>query len=270
MSLPTDTDHAYLALGDGRYQPTIHTQGAWSEAEQHMAPVSGLLTHALERHEPRDDLQLARINFDILGMIPAQESHVRTATLRPGRTIELIAATLSVGDRDVVQARAWRLSRQDTSAVAALEPEPMPAPQDCPTWEGMHVWDGGYISRVDFRAAADSRPGRARAWLRSDVELVEGEQSSDLAAYVGLVDTANGVGARQAPTAWMYPNTDLTIHLLRSPRMPWVGLDASASWGQTGLGVTSTVLHDQDGPVGYATQALTVRALGTSSARHTS
>ncbi len=261
VHLPTDTDHAYLALGQGRYQPTIHSQGAWSDEEQHMAPVSGLLVHAIEQHEPRADLQLARVTFDILGMIPARESHVRTATLRTGRTIELVEAILRVGDRDVVQARAWRLSRQDTAAVAAVEAEPMPDPQDCAAWEGMQTWPGGYISRVDFRAVAQSRPGRGRAWLRSDVGLVEGEDSSDLARFIGLVDTANGVGARQDPTDWMYPNTDLSIHLWRAPRMPWVGLDARASWGPTGLGVTSTVLHDHDGPVGCATQALTVRQL---------
>ncbi|WP_408637666.1 thioesterase family protein [Ornithinimicrobium sediminis] len=259
VTLPTDSDHYYLALGEHRYRPTIHVQGAWSDREQHMAPVSGLLTHAIERHEPRDDLQLGRITFDILGMIPAEESTVRTRTLRPGRTIELIEATLSVGDRDVVRASAWRLSRQDTSAVAATEDPPLPSPEETTPWEGMRIWAGGYIASVEFRAADDARAGRGRAWLRSPYGLVDGEESTDLARYVGLVDTANGIGVRRPPTEWMFPNTDLTIHLHRAPRLPWVGMDGRVSWGATGLGVTSTVLHDSEGPVGYAHQVLTVR-----------
>lgn len=259
MNLPTDSDHYYRSLGDGRYQPTIHVQGAWSEHEQHMAPVSGLLTHALERHAPREDLQLGRITFDILGMIPAEESVVRTRTLRPGRTIELVEATLAVGARDVVRATAWRLSRQDTSAVAAVEEPPLPAPEDTDPWEGMRIWSGGYIASVEFRVAQGRRPGRGRAWLRTPYGLVDGEESTELARYVGLVDTANGIGVRQSPESWMFPNTDLSIHLHRAPRLPWVGMDGRVSWGPTGLGVTATVLHDVDGPVGYATQVLTVR-----------
>jgi Thioesterase-like superfamily len=259
VTLPTDSDHYYLALGDGVYQPTVHAQGAWSEHEQHMAPVSGLLTHALERHEPRDELQLARITFDILGMIPAQRSTVRTRTLRPGRTVELVEATLAVAGRDVVRATAWRLSRQDTAAVAGVEETPLPPPEDSEPWDGMDIWAGGYIASVDFRVVAGRREGRGRAWLRTPYRLVDGEESTELARFVGLVDTANGIGARQSPEAWMFPNTDLTIHLHRAPRLPWVGMDGRVSWGPTGLGVTATVLHDADGPVGHAQQILTVR-----------
>jgi hypothetical protein len=259
MSLPTDSDHYYRPLGDGLYQPTIHVQGAWSAKEQHMAPVSGLLTSALERHEPREELQLARISFDILGMIHAEPSLVRTRTLRPGRTIELIEATMSIAGRDVVRATAWRLSRQDTSAVAAVEDEPMPPPDTWPQTERMDIWPGGYIASVGFWADPDSRPGRARAWARTEHDLVEGTESSEFARYVGLVDTANGIAVRQPPGTWMFPNTDLALHFHRLPRGRWVGLDTTVSWGADGLGLTSTVLNDEHGVVGRAQQILTIR-----------
>lgn len=261
VTLPTDSPFYYQALGGGLYQPTVHVQGAWSEHEQHMAPVSGLLAHALEGHAPREDLQVARIGYDILGMIPAEVSTVTTTTLRPGRTIELVQATMSVGGRPVVRATAWRLTRQDTAEVAGTEISPLLPPEQAPSWEGMDVWSGGYIASVEFRELPGSRPGAGRAWLRTPYGLIEGEDSTDLARFVGLVDTANGIGPRRPPTEWMFPNTDLTIHLHRAPRMPWVGLDGMVSWGPTGLGVTSTVLHDVDGPVGHATQTLTVRPL---------
>lgn len=39
----------------------------------------------------------------------------------------------------------------------------------------------------------------------------------------------------------------------------WTGLDTTVVHGPTGLGITTTVLHDVHGPVGTANQLLTVR-----------
>ncbi|MBK7720910.1 MAG: thioesterase family protein [Austwickia sp.] len=269
--LATDTAAYYTALGGGRYQPTIHTQGAWQPIEQHMAPVSGLLVHAVELNHPREDLQPARLAFEILGMIPAETSTVTTEVVRPGRTIELVEATMTVAGRAVVRALIWRLSRQDTQVVAGGTWEehdpPMPDPADLPPWQGSDVWSGGYIASLDFRADPGNRPGRGRAWARTPYPLVDGEPVSDLARYVGLVDTANGVATRVDPTGWMYPNVDLSIHLYRLPRMAgprdWVGFDTRVVFGEGGLGLTSTRLYDASGSVGQSAQMLTVRALAT-------
>ena len=59
----------------------------------------------------------------------------------------------------------------------------------------------------------------------------------------------------------MFPNVDPTSHLHRRPRGTWTGLDTSVTFGPTGQGLTSTVLHDLDGPVGHAAQILTLRPL---------
>jgi hypothetical protein len=59
----------------------------------------------------------------------------------------------------------------------------------------------------------------------------------------------------------MFPNVDLGIHLHRQPAGRWTGLDTTVTFGPTGQGVTSTVLHDVAGPVGHAQQILTVRPL---------
>jgi len=64
---------------------------------------------------------------------------------------------------------------------------------------------------------------------------------------------------RAAPDAVAFPNVDLTAHLFDQPRGEWVGFDTSVSFGAAGLGLTSSVVHDIDGPVGTLAQALTVR-----------
>lgn len=261
--LDPDATCYYVSLGDGEYQPTLHTQGAWQPHEQHMAPVAGLLAHVMERTDPRADMQLAQFSFDILGMIPARRSTVTARVVRPGRTIELLEATMSVEGKDVVRCLAWRLQRQDTAAIAGGfwedGPEAIPGREQMPAWAGSEVWGGGYIASLDFRSEAGHAPGRGRAWVGSKVALVDAEPVSDLARYVGLIDTANGVATRAHPAEWLYPNLDLTIHLFRSPAAGWVGLDTEVVFGEQGVGLTSSRLYDVFGAVGRCEQILTVR-----------
>ena len=76
----TDTavEPYYRALKDNRFASTVHAQGAWNAHEQHMAPVSGILAHCLEQFQPRPELRMARLSFDILGLIPDGEFSVVT------------------------------------------------------------------------------------------------------------------------------------------------------------------------------------------------
>lgn len=251
----------YRQTAPTTWEPTAHVQGAWLPDEQHMAPVAGLITHALEQHQPRPDLQLARLSFEILGVLPRSRTEITCHTTRPGRTIELVEAIMAVGGRPVVRASSWRLSRQDTSSVAGGLPASLPAPEELPDWSGMSHWTGGFIESLEFRVAPGGEPGRQRVWLRTDVDLIESAPApvGDLAEFVKLVDSANGIAARVDAREWVFPNTDLQIHLWRRPVAGWVGLDARSTIGADGVGLTHTVLHDLNGPVGRAEQILTVR-----------
>lgn len=256
----------YRRTGETSFEPTRHTQGAWRETEQHMGPASGLLAYALETVHPRDDLQLCRISYEILGVISAEPLEIEVEVVRPGRTIEMLEARMIINGRPAIRATGWRLATSDTSAVTGGVPEPMPGPQEWPNWNVGDFWAGGYIDSVEFRVDPASAPGRSRAWLHTPLDLVEGEQASDLVSFTTLVDTANGVAAREHPKAWAFPNIDLTIHYFRSPSFAdpddrWTGLDSLATWGPDGIGVTSSTLYDPSGAVGRAEQILTLRKL---------
>ncbi|MDO5682765.1 MAG: thioesterase family protein [Propionibacteriaceae bacterium] len=257
--IPGQPDAYYRRLDEITFVPTLHTQGAWREDEQHMAPVGGLLAHCIEVHDPRPDLQLSRISYDILGMIPLQPTVVEVRTLRPGRSIELVEAVATIEGRPRVSARAWRLAEFASEEVAGHEIEPMPAPVDVPVWEVEDLWGGGYIDGVEFRSAPDRRPGRSRTWLRTGVPLVLDEVSTPTAHFLRLADTANGVATRLAPSEWAFPNVDMTIHLHREPVPGWMGLDTHVTIGPRGHGLTSATIHDEHGPVGTIQQMLTVR-----------
>lgn len=261
LGLPAEPGAYYVALADGTYQPTLHAQGAWLRHEQHMAPVTGLVAHCLQRFNDRDDLQLARLSLEILGVIPARPTRVDCETVRSGRTIELDEATVTIDGRVAIRARAWRLSRQDTAEVAADDTPPLPEPESMPPADLGQVWGGGFISSLEVRTDPDGEPGRGRAWVRPRQALVAGEPVHPVAAYLGVVDTANGVATRLDPRRWMFPNTDLSIYLYREPVPGWVGFETSVAIGATGVGLTTSRLHDARGPVGRAEQILTVRRM---------
>ncbi|MFC7908242.1 thioesterase family protein [Streptomyces nigra] len=267
MTTPTDARESYYErTGENRYKPTAHAGGAWNTAEQHFSPLAGVVVHEIDRHLAKrpGNLALARISYDILGPIALDECEITVETLRPGRTIELLEAVVVIGGRPVVRTRAWLMASLESASVADTPVEPLPTPDELTPWAMNEAWNGGYVSSIDVRRMPPPRKGRTAAWVSSLVDLVAGEPSSPLASYVALVDTANGIAVQQDPTAWMFPNLDLTIHLHRQPQGRWTGLDTTVTFGPTGQGLTSSVLHDINGPVGNAEQILTVRPLAHS------
>lgn len=248
-------------LDDGVFRATEHVSGAWDTSTQHVAPALGLLAHAVERDRDarRDDgLVVARLSYDILGTIPVDVVDVSVEVLRPGRTIELVQATLGHGGRTGLILRAWLLEERDTAALAGGRLPWVPGPDAVPPHDPTAIWPGGFVASAQVRRA-QQEPGRAVIWVRTDVPLVDGEEVSDLARLTGLLDISNGMTVRVPPADVAFPNVDLTAHLFRRPRGEWLGLDTTVSFGPSGLGLTSSVLHDVDGPFGTSAQVLTVR-----------
>lgn len=109
MNTSTATpDSYYERIDEHRYKPTPHAGGAWSPDEQHFSPLGGLIVHAVDRHlagRAGAGMSLSRISFDILGRPALDECEIRVETVRPGRTIELVEATVVTADRSVARAR---------------------------------------------------------------------------------------------------------------------------------------------------------------------
>lgn len=258
----TQSDNSTVAY----YKPTLHAQGAWNEHEQHMAPATGVLARELELFSPQSNLRIARISLDILGLIPLQEFTITTRCIRPGKTIELIEAVMSSGGRDSIIARAWRLLTQDTAEIAGLEDLVARShPESLPVWEEMKGWPGGFIESIKLVSDPARRPGKGLVWLTTELDMVQDEDTSDLVRLIGLVDTANGVvprkGLKMSEMQWAFPNTDLQIHMHRLPQGKWLGIEAVQQYGNDGIGLTSAILHDLQGPFGRSEQILTIRAM---------
>ena len=88
--------------------------------------------------------------------------------------------------------------------------------------------------------------------------LVEGEEPSPLDRVLMAADSGNGVSAPLDYRRWLFINADLSVALRRLPRGEWVGLEAATYAEPDGVGLSDTRLHDEQGPIGRATQSLLV------------
>ncbi|WP_217184995.1 thioesterase family protein [Streptomyces sp. AC495_CC817] len=248
-------------LSDRAFRATDAVQGAWNTSEQHIAPTIGLLAHLVEQHRDArrtDGLVLGRVSYDILGVLPIDVVEVDIEVIRPGRTIELVEATLRHEGRTAVILRAWLMQTADTHAIAGGALPVMPPLDAHADWEAADIWPGAFIRSGDYRHR-EAEPGRASAWVRPHHPLLDGERVSPTARALGVADIANGVSPRVPIADAFFPNVDLTAHLFREPDDGWIGLDTTVTFGGAGIGVTHTVLNDSAGPFGVSVQSLTVR-----------
>lgn len=248
------------------FRATEYTSGAWREDEQHIAPALGLLAHLVEqehatRHAGGPLFRVTRLTYDILGTLAIDRVTTEVRVLRAGRTIELVEARMAQGGRDAVILRAWLQDGWDTAALAGTPLTGIPGPGELPEIRTSDLWPGGFIRSVEVRREVDE-PGRGRFWVRTSHPLLAGEEVSRFAAAVGLLDIANGMSVRVDPSTVVFPNLDLSAHFFRAPGPGWLGFDTSVSFADTGIGLTSSVLHDEQGPIGTLAQILTVRPIG--------
>ena len=102
-------DAFYLPGGPGRFQTTELTRGPWDPGLQHAGPAAALLGRAVEGHGDRAGLQVARVTFEIMRPLPIAELAVATRTLRGGRSVELVEASLRAGETELMRATALRV-----------------------------------------------------------------------------------------------------------------------------------------------------------------
>ena len=250
---------AFFWQDGDRFVPSELTRGPWDPRSQHAGPPSALIGRALERCEPRDGMRLGRVTFEILRPVPLEPLALDARVVRPGRSVELLEATLSGPEGELVRARAWRLVpgelRLDQSAA-----EPPPGPEAgeesdfFPTGEPV-----GYHTGMEYRFVTGGflEPGPATVWMRMRVPLVEGEEPTPLQRVLVAADSGNGVSAALDWRRYIFINTDLSVHLMREPGGHWVCLDAVTH--VDGLGLADTALWDENGRIGRAAQTLLVR-----------
>jgi hypothetical protein len=251
---------AFYALDGDFVVPSELTRGPWDRGSQHAGPPSALVTRALEQCEPREGARIGRVTVEILAPMPIAPMSVSARVVRPGRSVELLEASLEGPDGELMRARAWRLATHEIQADWEQEDPPpgrdgAEALEFFPTGEavGWHT-----AMEIVFARGRFLEPGPATVWMRPRVALVEGEPISPLQRVLLAADGGNGVSAPLDWAGFIFINTDLTVHLVRPPEGEWVCLDSVTH--VDGIGMTDTALWDERGRIGRAAQTLLVRA----------
>jgi hypothetical protein len=252
-------DAFYERDGDA-FVPSELTRGPWDPAAQHAGPPSALLGRALER----DGWFVGRITIEVLRPVPLRPLTVATELARPGRNVELAAATMSAAGSDprpIARALGWRLKVDD--GVEPLPDDPPPPGPDSGAERGFFPTgqEVGYHTAMDYRflAGAFTEAGPASVWMRMRQPLIAGEPTTPLQRVLTAADSGNGVSAALDYREHLFINTELTVHLVREPASEWVHLDAVTRVGPHGVGLSETVLSDERGRLGRAAQTLLVR-----------
>jgi acyl-Coa thioesterase superfamily protein/acyl-CoA thioesterase superfamily protein len=256
-------DAFYHPDGDG-YVASELTRGPWDPDAQHAGPPSALLARAVERCGEPDGAQVGRITIEILRPVPIGRLRAEARVARPGRSVELLEATLEGEDGELMRASAWRLRTREVE----LSPEPPADPPPPGPDRGHDVpffatgQDVGYHTAMDYRfvRGAFLDPGPALVWMRMRQPLVDGEEPTPLQRVLVVADSGNGVSAALDVGRYVFINTDLSVHLLRMPAGEWICLDARTYPEDNGVGLADTALYDERGRIGRAAQTLLVRA----------
>jgi hypothetical protein len=272
-------DAFFVAEGD-RYIPTELTRGPWDPGSQHAGPPAALIGREVANLDRGSEMQVGRITYEILRQVPIAPLTATARIARPGRTVELVEASLADDGGDVVRARAWRLRLQPVAIPGGLSSENGPGTMDAPPSTLRPGFappgpdeaapgrfpdtgqDVGYHTAMDYRFVQGgfAEPGPAVAWMRMRVPLLDGEEPTPLERVLVAADSGNGVSSTLDWSRFLFVNVDLTVHLHRPLAGEWVCLDAITIPEPSGVGIADTALYDERGPVGRADQTLLVAA----------
>jgi hypothetical protein len=278
------SDSIFTADGD-LLHPTEHARGPWDPRALHGGAPAALIAAAFERMQPGEELPIARMQFEFLRPIPMAPLKLSTLITRPGRRVQALAAEIEAGGEVVCRASALRMVPAPSELPeSALEQLRAAAPKRIGPPEGGEqvVFALDDSDRRSFAASAmemrflsghplvgelpeldtQSRhipTGAATVWMRLRHPLLPDEPLTPIARVAATGDFGNGVAAALPFDRYLFINADLSISLDRRPVGEWIALDARTLLHRGGIAWAESVLHDEAGPVGRATQALVVQ-----------
>jgi hypothetical protein len=280
-----DAGSVFVPEGEGRYTPTEYARGPWDPRAQHGGAPATLIAGAFERMEPGAELPFARLSFSFLRPVPLAPLTLTTRIVRPGRRVQELEAELHAGDELVCRAHALRilpapeeLPELALKVVEAHEPPPLPGREE---GHSVRFTPGGdeytsfAASAIEMRflhgrplkgqlpevgvTSAHAPVGTAGVWMRLCRPVLPGEAPTPLVYAMAAADFGNGIAAVLPFDQYVFINADLAITLNRRPEGEWIGLDARTMLHPGGIAWAESVMHDERGPFGLATQALVVQ-----------
>lgn len=256
------SEQAVFVVADGRFVATELARGPWDPGSQHGGAPAALLMRAFEQLPVTEDLVMSRVTYELLRPVPLAGLSVRAAVARAGRRVQLLEGSLWTADGvEVVRARALQVQRADRRAVRDGGCSPPPGPEHGrendfrPPRRPTFTPDAIEIRLISGGFYQD---GPATAWFRLRAPIVLGEAPTPLQRLAAAGDFGNGISSALPWDEYVFINPDLTLYIDRAPIGEWVCLEAETRIAPGGIGISESVLYDELGRVGRATQALLI------------
>lgn len=250
-----------FSVADGRFVASDLSRGPWDPKAQHGGAPAALIVRAFEQLPTPDGLSLARVTYEFVRPAPVGPVELRASVVRPGKRVQLLEASMVADGVEVVRARGLQVRRADAGAAAGEDggvvppgPEHGRPAEIRPPHRPMFALDA---IEIVFVAGAWGG-GPCTAWFRLRAPLVDDEVPSALQRLAAAGDFGNGISATLSWDDYLYINPDLTLYIERPPAGEWICLVSETRIAPDGIGIAESVLYDQRGRVGRATQALLV------------
>jgi Acyl-CoA thioesterase C-terminal domain/Acyl-CoA thioesterase N-terminal domain len=255
------TEAVYLPAG-ASYVATALARGPWDPDAQHGGAPAALLMREFERCSESDGLAIARVTYEFLRPVPLGELTVDAAVSRPGRRVRSLEGSIRNADGvEVVRARALCVAPADAGGVTTPEPALPPPPAEGRTHlpappHGLPMFAPDAIEARFVVGGFGGGP--STAWFRLHRPLVAGETPSGLQRLAAAGDFGNGISAVLSWDEYLFINPDLTLYIEREPDGEWICLQAQTIIPPGGVALAESVLFDERGRIGRASQALVV------------
>ena len=245
---------------DGGFVATPLASGPWNPNAQIGGAPAGLLARAFEQVPAAEGLVVARLTYDFIRPAPIGPLEVRAEVTRPGRRVQLLEGAMLAGGVEVVRARALQVLNADAAHAHSELVGPPPGPEHGRSGElpGLHR-PRFATDAVEVRFIAGGfGGGPGTAWFRLTRPLVGDEKPSALQCLAAASDFGAGLSGTLPREEYLFINADLTVYVERPPVGEWICLESATRIARDGIGVTDSVLYDERGRVGRATQALLI------------
>lgn len=263
-------------IDDDRYRATELARGPWDPGALHGGPAAALVAGRLdaavaalgrELGADGDPIEFfpARFTAELLRPVALGELTASVDVRRPGRRVCVADATLTGPDGKVCLSATLGAIRRHPFDRVIDDDVAVPAPREHGVVAAVSsAVDGVMFARdgVEHRVVAGrfEDPGPATDWIRVAVGMVDDRPPTALERVVCAADFGNGVSKWFEMGEALFVNPDLTVNLHRLPVGEWVCLDAVTRIGPDGVGLAESLLFDEQGPIGRATQSLLVEA----------
>jgi acyl-coenzyme A thioesterase PaaI-like protein len=269
-------DCIFQSTGEDLFLPTEHARGPWDPGALHGGAPAALIASGFERMTPGGELRFARLSFSFLRPVPMAALRLKTEIIRPGRRVQELSGELHSDGGLVCRASALRITGTpgDLPSSASETLEEHRAPRLLEPSEGRPV--NFSLDTSDYASFASTAMemrflkggpligepqqfGPGTVWMRLRRPLIDDSPPSQLARVVACADFGNGVSAVLPFEEYVFINADLAITLQRPAQGDWIALEAQTLLYPGGICWSQSVLHDEHGPIGLATQALVVQ-----------